>query len=117
MCTHNYATSTADGAAAPLDRRAFLRNSALFAVGVLLVRAHSKLYAFSLECPHRRRLLEWQTGGSQFYHPKNKARFSIDGANIGGRRTSALDRYSLRRDGTKVTSRPPMRPQNGTPQR
>ena len=76
--------------------------SALFAVGVLVVRAHSKLYAFPLECPHRGRLLEWQPGDSQFYCPKHKARFSTDGANIGGRRTSALDRYSLRRDGAKV---------------
>lgn len=103
MCTHNDATSTADAAAAPLDRRAFLRNSALFAVGVLVVRAHSKLYAFSLECPHRGRLLEWQPGGSQFYCPRHKAHFSTDGANIGGRRTGALDRYALRRDGAKVT--------------
>jgi nitrite reductase/ring-hydroxylating ferredoxin subunit len=149
MCAHDHDTSTAGGASAPLDRRSFLRNAALFAAGALvaqgltpdaalaerasfiqpltstvrertytlpqldgvsvdeaerlvLVRSHNRLYAFSLECPHRGRMLEWQPGGSQFYCPKHKARFSTDGTNIGGRRTSALDRYALRRDGARV---------------
>ena len=134
---------------ARLDRRAFLRDTALFVAGAMaasglapslafaeqarfiepltaigrergfpvpvadgvsvddsnhlvLVRSRDKLYAFSLECPHRGRMLEWQPGGRQFYCPKHKARFSPAGANIGGRRTSALDRYALRRDGSQV---------------
>ncbi len=149
MCTHPDDTSTANSSSPALDRRTFLRNSALFAVGVLvaqglspdsaladharfikplestarerayglpthdsvsvdeaerlmLVRSNRKVYAFSLECPHRGRLLEWQPDGPQFYCPKHKARFSTEGANIGGRKTSALDRYALRRDGMRV---------------
>jgi nitrite reductase/ring-hydroxylating ferredoxin subunit len=149
MCTHQHDASTTNSSPAPLDRRAFLRNSALFAVGVLvaqglspdaaladqarfieplettarertyglpthdsvsvdeaqrliIVRANNRVYAFSLECPHRGRLLEWQPDGPQFYCPKHKARYSTEGANIGGRKTSALDRYALRRDGARV---------------
>lgn len=148
MCKHHSDPSTS-GDLSRLDRRDFLRNSALFAVGIMaaqgispsaaladqarfivpldskpgerlyamplldgvsvddaeqlaLVRSHGKVYAFSLECPHRGRLLEWQADASRFYCTKHKARFSTDGANIGGRRTSALDRYGLRRDGARV---------------
>ncbi len=69
---------------------------------LVLVRSRGKLYAFSLECPHRGRTIEWQPEGQQFYCPKHKARFATDGANAGGRRTSALDRFAIRRDGTRV---------------
>ncbi|MCC6243303.1 MAG: Rieske (2Fe-2S) protein [Gemmatimonadaceae bacterium] len=66
---------------------------------VVLVRSRGKVYAFSIECPHRGRALEWQPDGQQFYCPKHKARFSPVGANIGGRRTTALDRFAIRREG------------------
>jgi len=70
---------------------------------VVLVRSKGKVYAFSLECPHKGRMLEWQAGGGQFFCPKHKARFSPDGANVGGRKTSALDRYAVRKVGGNIT--------------
>lgn len=70
--------------------------------GLVLVRTHGKVFAFSIECPHRGRTLEWQPDSQQLYCPKHKARFGTDGSNVGGRRTSPLDRFALRRDGSRV---------------
>lgn len=70
--------------------------------GLVLVRTHGKVFAFSMECPHRGRTLEWQPDSQQLYCPKHKARFATDGSNVGGRRTSPLDRFALRRDGSRV---------------
>jgi nitrite reductase/ring-hydroxylating ferredoxin subunit len=85
--TRTFAMPTADGVSVDDADR------------VVLVRSRGKVYAFSIECPHRGRALEWQPDGQQFYCPKHKARFSPVGANIGGRRTTALDRFALRREG------------------
>jgi nitrite reductase/ring-hydroxylating ferredoxin subunit len=142
----------ADHAACPhrLDRRAFLRDSALAVVAALavtgftpgdafaktvslitplsatarertygiptadgvsvdeaqrlaLVRFRGRMYAFSVECPHKGRMLEWRADEGRFFCPKHKARFGEDGVHVSGRRTSDLDRYALRRDGTSVT--------------
>jgi nitrite reductase/ring-hydroxylating ferredoxin subunit len=64
---------------------------------VMLVRWAGRAYAFSLSCPHRGGTIRWEGAGA--FCPKHKARFSPEGANIGGRRTRALDRYAIRRDG------------------
>ena len=74
------------------------------ATHVVLARTQGKLFAFSLECPHKGRLLEWREDEGRFFCPKHKARFSPSGANVGGRRTNALDRFALRRDGNRVIS-------------
>ncbi len=51
--------------------------------GLVLVRTHGKVFAFSLECPHRGRTLEWQPDSQHLYCPKHKARFATDGTNVG----------------------------------
>ena len=63
---------------------------------LVLARTGGQLFAFSLECPHKGRMLEWQPGARQFYCPKHKARFAAGGAHVSGRRTTDLDRYALR---------------------
>jgi nitrite reductase/ring-hydroxylating ferredoxin subunit len=68
---------------------------------VLLVRWAGRAYAFSLSCPHRGGTIRWEGAGA--FCPKHKARFSPEGANVGGRRTRALDRYAIRRAGANVT--------------
>jgi len=67
---------------------------------VLLVRWTGRVYAFSLSCPHRGGTIRWEGAGA--FCPKHKARFSPEGANVGGRRTRALDRYAIRRAGASV---------------
>ena len=70
--------------------------------GVALARWKGKLYAFSLECPHRGADLQWRESEKQLYCPKHKARFSPDGAHVSGRMTRALDRFGLVRQGPDV---------------
>ena len=66
------------------------------ASSVALARVGAALFAFSLECPHRGRQLEWLAGEQRFFCPKHKARFTANGAHDSGRRTTALDRFPLR---------------------
>lgn len=70
--------------------------------GVALARWKGKLYAFSLECPHKGADLQWREGEQQLYCPKHKARFSPDGAHVSGRMTRDLDRFGLVRQGPNV---------------
>jgi nitrite reductase/ring-hydroxylating ferredoxin subunit len=83
-----YPLPTADGALIDADNE------------VLLVRWAGRVYAFSLSCPHRGGTIRWEGTGA--FCPKHKARFSPDGANVGGRQTRALDRFAIRRLGTSV---------------
>lgn len=105
-----------------LDRRAFLFHAALVAAGagrsyaipaadgatvdaeneVLLVRWAGRVCAVSLACPHRGTRLEWHAAERRVFCPKHEARFRPDGAHDGGRRTRALDRYDLRREGDRL---------------
>lgn len=66
------------------------------ASSLALARVGSMVLAFSLECPHRGRQLEWLAGEQRFYCPKHKARFDANGAHASGRRTTDLDRFALR---------------------
>ena len=84
-----YALPAADGALVDADNE------------VLLVRWAGRVHAFALGCPHRGTTLRWQGTGA--FCPKHKARFGPDGANVGGRRTRALDRYPIRRTGSSVS--------------
>ncbi len=70
--------------------------------GIALARWKGKLYAFSLECPHKGADLQWREGEQQLYCPKHKARFSPDGAHVSGRMTRDLDRFGLVRQGPNV---------------
>src|SRR5690349_19771054 len=69
---------------------------------VVLARWHSRVYAFSLRCPHRGARLEWHAQEQRLFCPRHKARFRPDGAHDSGRRTRALDRYVARRQGTQL---------------
>jgi nitrite reductase/ring-hydroxylating ferredoxin subunit len=66
---------------------------------LILARWQNRVYAFSLRCPHRGTRLEWHAGEGRVFCPKHKARFRPDGAYDSGRRTRALDRYAVRRQG------------------
>jgi len=79
-----YALPTADGVWVDADNR------------VALVRVDRQIFAFSLECPHRGRVLEWTDAENRFYCSKHKARFIANGQHASGRRTPDLDRFALR---------------------
>lgn len=84
-----YTVPAVDGASVDIDNE------------VLIVRWAGTVYAFALACPHRGMLLRWESAGSAFC-PKHKARFAPDGANVGGRKTRALDRYPVQLDGARI---------------
>lgn len=88
--TRTYAIPTADGVSVDA------------ADGVALARWKGKLYAFSIECPHKGADLQWREGEQQLYCPKHKARFSANGAHVSGRMTRDLDRFGLVRQGPNV---------------
>jgi nitrite reductase/ring-hydroxylating ferredoxin subunit len=91
--TRSYAIPAADGAAVDPENE------------VLLVRWAGRVYAFSLACPHRGTRLEWHAAERRVFCPKHEARFRPDGAHDSGRRTRALDRYDLRRQGDHLIVR------------
>jgi nitrite reductase/ring-hydroxylating ferredoxin subunit len=90
MVERAYALPTADGVSVDIDSR------------VALVRVNRQIFAFSLECPHKGRLLEWNDSERRFYCSKHKARFSADGQHASGRRTPNLDRFALKVQGNRV---------------
>lgn len=63
---------------------------------MVLARVGNVILAFSLEGPHRGKLLEWLPGEQRFFCPKHKARFTANGTRSSGRWTTALDRFALR---------------------
>lgn len=69
---------------------------------VIIARWQGHVYAFSLRCPHRGTKLVWHADESRVFCPKHKARFRPDGAYDSGRRTRALDRYAVRRQGAQL---------------
>jgi nitrite reductase/ring-hydroxylating ferredoxin subunit len=66
---------------------------------VILARWQSRVYAFSLRCPHRGAKLQWHADEGRVFCPKHRARFAPDGAHVSGRGTRPLDRYALTRRG------------------
>ena len=72
--------------------------------GVVLARLQGKLFAFSIECPHKGARLQWLEGSKLLYCPKHKARFSADGAHVSGRQTRDLDRFAMRRVGANAVT-------------
>ncbi|MGZ8455247.1 MAG: Rieske (2Fe-2S) protein [Gemmatirosa sp.] len=85
-----YAIPAADGATVDAENE------------VLLVRWAGRVYAFALACPHRGVRLEWHAAEGRAFCPKHEARFRPDGAHDSGRRTRALDRYDVRREGDRL---------------
>lgn len=71
-------------------------------VGVILVRAAGKVYAFSMSCPHERAAVKWVPKDNRFACTKHDSKYTPDGNYISGRSTRSLDRFPIRRDGNNV---------------
>lgn len=69
---------------------------------LILVRFQGMVHAFSLECPHKGTMVQWQPEQSRFYCPKHKSTFKAEGSRIQGKSPRNLDRYAVRLDGGKV---------------
>ncbi len=69
---------------------------------VILVRYQGTVHAFSLECPHKGTMVEWQGDKARFYCPKHKSTFQPEGSRIQGKAPRGLDRYAVRIEGGKV---------------
>jgi nitrite reductase/ring-hydroxylating ferredoxin subunit len=63
---------------------------------VALVRVGRQVFAISLECPHKGRVMEWNGAENRFYCPKHKVRFMADGRRASGRQVPDLDRFALK---------------------
>jgi len=85
-----YAVPTADGVAIDRDN------------SVMIARAGSKVYAFSLSCPHQNTALRWNERDQQFQCPKHHSRYTADGTFIDGRATRNMDRLAVRRAGAEL---------------
>jgi nitrite reductase/ring-hydroxylating ferredoxin subunit len=81
--TVTYPVPAADGAT--IDR----------ANKVILVRYHGMVHAFSLECPHRGTMVQWEPQNARFYCPKHKSTFQPEGTRIQGKAPRSLDRYKV----------------------
>ena len=88
--TVSYAVPAADGATLDLANK------------LILVRYQGMVHAFSLECPHRGTMVQWQPEQSRFYCPKHKSTFKAEGSRIQGKAPRSLDRYAVRIEGEKV---------------
>ncbi len=69
---------------------------------LILVRYQGMVHAFSLECPHKGTVVEWQPNASRFFCPKHKSTFKPEGTRIQGKAPRSLDRFAVRVDGGKV---------------
>lgn len=69
---------------------------------VIIARAASKVYAFSLACPHQNTALRWEAGDNQFFCSKHKSRYRPDGTFIEGRATRDMDRLPIRREAATI---------------
>jgi nitrite reductase/ring-hydroxylating ferredoxin subunit len=69
---------------------------------VILVRYQSKVFAFSLACPHQNTALRWLQAEGRFQCPKHKSRYAPDGTFLSGRATRSMDRFALRKEGTNI---------------
>jgi nitrite reductase/ring-hydroxylating ferredoxin subunit len=69
---------------------------------LILVRYKGMVHAFSLECPHKGTLVEWQPDNSRFYCPKHKSTFQPEGTRIQGKSPRSLDRFAVKVEGGKV---------------
>lgn len=74
--------------------------------GTMITRWQSKVYVYSLACPHQNTGLHWYDKDKQFECPKHHSRFTPDGAYIpdSGRATRGLDRFAVRKDGGNVVA-------------
>lgn len=69
---------------------------------LILVRYQSTVHAFSLECPHKGTMVQWQPAENRFFCPKHKSTFKAEGTRIQGKSPRSLDRYAVRLEGGKI---------------
>jgi Rieske Fe-S protein len=69
---------------------------------VILVRYQGTVHAFSLECPHKGTMVQWQPDQQRFFCPKHKSTFKPEGTRIQGKAPRSLDRHPVRLEGGKV---------------
>jgi Rieske Fe-S protein len=69
---------------------------------VILVRQASRIYAFSLSCPHENTALRWRQDDLRFQCPRHESKYQPDGTFLTGRATRNMDRFAVRLDGQKV---------------
>jgi Rieske Fe-S protein len=74
--------------------------------GVMITRWQSKVFVFSLACPHQNTMLRWYDKDGAFECPKHHSRFDATGGYVkdSGRATRGLDRYGVRKDGNNVVA-------------
>ena len=101
--SRRYARDIAGGAAVTYDVPAQDGATIDRANKVILVRYHGLVHAFSLECPHRGTMVEWQPENARFYCPKHKSTFQPEGTRIQGKSPRSLDRFKVSVAGGKVT--------------
>jgi Rieske Fe-S protein len=72
--------------------------------GTIVTRYQSKVYVFSLACPHQNTAIKWYDKDTQFECPKHHSRYLPDGVYVkdSGRATRGLDRFAIRKDGSAV---------------
>lgn len=69
---------------------------------LIVVRSQSRVFVFSLSCPHQNNAVKWVAKDKRFQCTKHDSRYTPDGNYTSGRATRNLDRYVIRRDGASV---------------
>ena len=69
---------------------------------VMLVRYSSRVYAFSMACPHENAAVKWVAKDHKFQCTKHDSVYKPDGTYTSGHATRNLDRFPIRRDGGSV---------------
>ena len=69
---------------------------------LILARANSKVYVFSLSCPHENNAVKWVAKEHRFQCTKHDSQYTVEGVHTAGRATRNMDRYVIRRDGDSV---------------
>lgn len=69
---------------------------------LILVRANSKVFVFSLSCPHENNAVKWVAKEHRFQCTKHDSQYTVEGVHTSGRATRNMDRYIIRRDGDSV---------------
>ncbi len=70
--------------------------------GIIIVRYHNEMLAFSLSCPHQHAALKWVEGEHRFQCTKHDSRYQPDGVHISGRATRNMDRFPVRLEGGQL---------------
>lgn len=86
----SYAIPTADGVNIDRDESA------------IIARYQSKVYGFSLACPHQNTALRWDSDDQEFRCPKHHSTFTPDGVYIDGRANRSMDRFAVQHTGGNI---------------